>query len=144
MAALSFTAEEHAFAARLQQPLIEEFGSTFKTTLNEAVESPTAEPSKGSTDVGDISWSVPTGGLRTACFPEGSPGHSWQNVASIGSSIGEKGTLVAARVLAATAVQLLEEPDLCNAAKADFDRRMENREYSTLIPEGQAAPSAIR
>ena len=139
-----FTAEEHTFAARLQQPLTEQFGTVFKATLNEAVESPTAEPSKGSTDVGDISWTVPTGGLRAACFPEGSPGHSWQNVASIGSSIGEKGTLVAARVLAATAVQLFEEPELCDAAKADFDRRMENREYSTLIPEGQTAPSAIR
>ena len=139
-----FTAEEHAFAARLQQPLSDEFGTVFKTTLNETVDPPTAEPSKGSTDVGDISWHVPTGGLRTACFAEGSPGHSWQNVASIGSSVGEKGTLLAAQVLAATAVQLLEQPNLCAEAKADFHNRMQNRKYTTLIPEGQTAPAAIR
>jgi len=140
-----FTEEEHAFAAQLQKPLTERFNETFGTTINEDLASPDDQSTgKGSTDVGDISWMVPTGGLRTACAAEGSPGHSWQNVACIGSSIGEKGILYAAKSLAATAVQLLENEDLCAAAKADHQQRMKGREYTTLIPEGQKAPEAIR
>lgn len=74
-------------------------------------------PNKGSTDVGDISWFVPTCGLRVARFAADSPGHSWQNVACIGSSIGEKGTMTAAKVLAASALDLLEKPDILTAAR---------------------------
>lgn len=139
-----FSAEELAFAARLQEPLREQFNQTFKVPLKQDIDTADVEPMKGSTDVGDISWNVPTGGLRTACFPEGSPGHSWQNVACIGSTIGEKGTLCAARVLAATAVQLLQDPALVSAAKADFDKRMKDRPYTTLIPPGQKPPASIR
>ena len=102
------------------------------------------EHSKGSTDVGDISWFVPTCGLRTACFPLGCPGHSWQNVASIGSTIGEKGIVYASRVLAATALDLLESPELVAAAKADLKERLKDRKYVTLIPEGQKPPREIR
>jgi aminobenzoyl-glutamate utilization protein B len=140
----TFTEEEHAFAARLQQPLTEQFGTTFQATLNEGIERPRPTPTKGSTDVGDVTWKIPTGGLRTTCFAAGSPGHSWQNVASIGSSIGEKGTLYAAKVLAVTAIRLLEDEELLTAAKSDFEKRMEGREYRTLIPEGQQAPRSIR
>jgi aminobenzoyl-glutamate utilization protein B len=140
-----FSPEEHAFARRIQQPLSEQFNQTFETTLNEDVASPEDTSSgKGSTDVGDVSWRVPTGGLRTACMAEGSPGHSWQNVACIGSSIGEKGILYAAKTLAATAVQLLVDEDLRVAAKTDHEERMKDRKYTTLIPEGQKAPKSIR
>jgi aminobenzoyl-glutamate utilization protein B len=103
-----------------------------------------AESAKGSTDVGDISWFVPTGGLRTVCFIADGPGHSWQNAACIGSSIGEKGILCAARVLAVTAVELFERPEVVDAARADFQTRMQGRRYTTLIPEGQKAPVQIR
>jgi aminobenzoyl-glutamate utilization protein B len=65
-------------------------------------------------------------------------------VACIGSPIGEKGIVFAAKVLAVTAVQLLEDADLRSAARADFDARMEERKYTTLIPEGQPAPRSIR
>jgi aminobenzoyl-glutamate utilization protein B len=142
----TFTAEEHAFAARIQQPLSDEFGTMFEATLNEDIDSlaESQATSKGSTDVGDISWHVPTGGLRTACVAAGSPGHSWQNVACIGSSIGEKGIIFAAKALAVTAIQLLEDEELRLAARADFEQRMEGREYTTLIPEGQPAPESIR
>lgn len=139
----SFTAEEHLFAKRMQQPLIEQFHQTFQTSLNEDVVK-SSEPSSGSTDVGDISWKIPTGGLRTACMAEGSPGHSWQNVACIGSTIGEKGTIYAAKTLASTAVQLIENPNLILEAHADHDQRMKNRTYTTLIPKGQTAPQSIR
>lgn len=140
----SFTAEEHAFARQLQQTFADQPGQSFKSALNEEIGTPSSITTKGSTDVGDVSWKVPTGGLRTTCFVNGSPGHSWQNVACIGSSIGEKGTLYAAQALAATVVQLLQDPDLVLAAKGDFDKRMKDREYKTLIPPGQQAPQAIR
>jgi aminobenzoyl-glutamate utilization protein B len=141
-----FTKEEEVFARRLQEPLIAEFGSQFPLAIDDRVHRilNNPPPSKGSTDVGDISWRVPTGGLNTSCLPAESPGHSWQNVASIGSSIGEKGTLYAAKVLAVTTVQLLQSPDAVAAARADWDQRMEGRKYFTFIPDGQMPPKQIR
>jgi aminobenzoyl-glutamate utilization protein B len=141
-----FTEEEHIFARRLQEPLRAEFGGDFPLALDERVHRAGVSdpPSRGSTDVGDVSWRVPAGGLRTACMVADSPGHSWQNVAAIGSSIGEKGVLYAAKVLAASALDLFEDPRLVAAAKADWQERMKGRKYTTLIPEGQKAPARIR
>jgi len=141
-----FTEAEQAFARRIQQPLVDQFGTTFKLAIDDQIQPLTEslKPSKGSTDVGDISWHVPTGGIRTTCFAAESPGHSWQNVACIGSTMGEKGTLHAARVLAVSALDLLETPELVAAAKADFKARMKDRRYTTLIPPGQKAPVRIR
>lgn len=142
----SFTAEEMQFAQRMQQPLSEQFGTTFQMALDERVHPLSLQltKSKGSTDVGDISWRVPTSGLRTTCMAHGSPGHSWQNVACIGSSIGEKGIVYAAKVLAVSALDLFEKPALVQAAQADFTERMKNRKYTTLIPKGQKPPKNIR
>jgi aminobenzoyl-glutamate utilization protein B len=67
-----------------------------------------------------------------------------QNVAAIGSSIGEKGILYAAKTLAATGLDLLEHPTYLNAAKADWKARMEGRKYFSFIPEKQAVPKQIR
>jgi aminobenzoyl-glutamate utilization protein B len=142
----SFTAEEQVFARKLQQPLVEQFQKTFAKAMDDAVQPLAAVPeiSKGSTDVGDVSWFVPTSGLRTACFPAGSPGHSWQNVASIGSSIGEKGVIYAAQVLSVSILDLLEQPEEVAAARADWQQRMKDRKYTTLIPKGQRTPAKIR
>ncbi len=141
-----FTEEEKLFARRLQEPLVREFGKQFPQALHEGVDplEPNPKPSKGSTDVGDISWHVPTGGFRTACMPVGSPGHSWQNVAAIGSSIGEKGLVYAAKVFAVTALDLLEEPRWIAAAKQDFARRTQGRKYFSFVPKGQKPPQRIR
>jgi len=146
IAAPKFTQDEHAFARRLQEPIVEQTGKSFAVAIDEKVYPLQAigEKSKGSTDVGDISWHVPTMGLRTACFPNGSPGHCWQNVASIGSSIGEKGTVYAAQLLAAAGIELLQRPDIIAAAKTDFQSRMKDRTYTTLIPKGQKPPAKIR
>lgn len=142
----TFTEEEKSFARRLQEPLRAAFNTDFPVALEESIKPLDDEPFqiKGSTDVGDISWHVPTGGLGTACFIAEAPGHSWQNVATIGSSIGEKGILVAAKVLALTAIDCLEDPELLAEARDDFRERMKDRKYKTLIPEGQKAPKAIR
>jgi len=140
-----FTEEEKAFARRCQEPLIAEFGRQFPVALEETIRPLTpGGQARGSTDVGDISWHVPTGGFRTVCFPAESPGHSWQNVASIGSSIGEKGSIYAAKVFAVTAIDLFEDPGLVAAAKADHATRMKDREYRSLIPAGQKPPVTIR
>jgi aminobenzoyl-glutamate utilization protein B len=87
---------------------------------------------------------VPTSGIGTACFPAGSPGHSWQNTAAIGSPMGHKGMLVAAKVLALSAVDLLQDAKALEDAKADFRTRMKGRKYTTRIPAGQKAPKSIR
>jgi aminobenzoyl-glutamate utilization protein B len=65
-------------------------------------------------------------------------------VACIGSSIGEKGILYASQVLAVTTLDLLERPELVTAARVDFETRMKDRQYTTLIPKGQKVPAKIR
>lgn len=138
----SFSDSEKEFARRLQQPLIDEFQPRFPLALDESIHPPTplSGTSRGSTDVGDISWFVPTGGIRATCFAAESPGHSWQNVASIRTTIGEKGILYASKVLALSTLDLMENPALLSAARVDWAARMKNRTYTTLIPKGQRAP----
>jgi aminobenzoyl-glutamate utilization protein B len=142
----SFTEEEQTFARRLQAPLVEQFGTKFPLAIDDRVHrtSPVPKPGKGSTDVGDISWRIPTGGLRTTCLIAKSPGHSWQNVAAIGSTIGEKGIIYAAKTLSVTTLDLLEDPKLIAAARADWEQRMEGKKYFSFIPEGQRPPKQIR
>ena len=94
--------------------------------------------SPGSTDVGDVSWQTPTAQVYTACFTTCAPGHSWQNVSAGKSSIGHKGLLLAAKVLASTAVELFETPALIDAAKAEFDSRTKSG-YVSPIPDGEYA-----
>jgi aminobenzoyl-glutamate utilization protein B len=142
-----FSEADLTFARRLQEPLRADFGLKESKPLLDTIEDIPAEPYRadgGSTDVGDISWHVPTGGLSTVCFPAGSPGHSWQNVAAIGAPIGHKGMMVAAKVLALSAVDLLQNAEALKEATTDFQERMKGRKYTTKIPKGQKAPKAIR
>ena len=80
----------------------------------------------GSTDVGDVSVTVPTVGLNTATFVPGTFLHSWQAVAAGGMSIGYKGAHVASKVLALTAIELFENPTLRKAARKEFEQRRGN------------------
>lgn len=94
----------------------------------------------GSSDVGDVSWNVPTVSFGTAVFVPGSAGHSWQNVASGGSTIGTKGLLNAAKIFSLTAIDLYSNPQLVAAAKAEFDKkRGDNFKYTPLL--GDRAPA---
>jgi aminobenzoyl-glutamate utilization protein B len=137
-----FTDDEKAFARKTQAPL----GRALDRALSEVVEPMPEEPGQGpaSTDVGDISWFVPVGQLTAATHTFGAPGHSWQIVACTGTSIGEKGMMVAAKALAATAIDLFTTPALVETAKADFASIRGPLNYVTLIPEGQKAPKTIR
>lgn len=78
------------------------------------------EGSGGSSDVGDVSWVVPLASFGAATFIPGSPGHSWQNVAADGTTIGTKGLLNASRVFALTAIDLLTDSKLLQAVKDEF------------------------
>ncbi len=80
--------------------------------------------SGGSTDVADVSWVVPTGGLRAATWVPGTPSHSWQAIAAGGTTIGLKGMMVAAKTLALTAVDLLTTPSLVEEATAAYRKQL--------------------
>ena len=89
----------------------------------------------GSTDVGDVSWLTPTAQINVACFAAGSPGHSWQNVSCGHSSIGHKGLICAGKVMASTAIDLYEDPDIIKAAREEFEEKTEDGYYCP-VPEG--------
>ena len=74
----------------------------------------------GSTDVGDVSWLTPTVQFTTATWPSGSPGHSWQNVSVGKTSLSHKGMLLAAKVLAGTAADLMTTPEILQKAREEF------------------------
>jgi aminobenzoyl-glutamate utilization protein B len=80
--------------------------------------------SGGSTDVADVSWVVPTVGLRTATWVPGTPSHSWQAVAAGGTTIGVKGMMVATKTLALTALDLFTTPSLIQEAKAAYRKQI--------------------
>ena len=78
----------------------------------------------GSTDVGDVSWLVPTAGARIASWVPGTPGHSWQAVASGGTSIGLKGEKLAAQVLSDTAIEIYLDPSITEKAEKELLRKV--------------------
>lgn len=141
-----FDDKDRNLATQLQTAIRADFGLKELKPLQETVDEFPKAPyeDSGSTDVGDISWYVPTSGLSTACFAAGSPGHSWQNVAAAGSPIGHKGMMVASKALALSMVELMQDPRAIQDAKADFQERMKGRKYATIIPKGQKAPKSIR
>ncbi|MEI4771622.1 M20 family metallopeptidase [Psychrobacillus sp. FJAT-51614] len=78
------------------------------------------EVMQGSTDVGDVSWIVPTAQFFTTCFVAGTPLHTWQLVSQGKTSLAHKGLLYAGKVLAASAIELFEKPDLIDLAKQEL------------------------
>ncbi len=99
------------------------------------------EFSPGSTDVGDVSWLTPTSQITTVCWPAGVPGHSWQIVACGKSALAHKGMLLAAKVLAATALDLLTDGGLLESARAEFEER--SAEGYVCPIEADAVPIAL-
>jgi aminobenzoyl-glutamate utilization protein B len=137
---LKYDAGETKFALRLQE--------TFETKVPldaiTKVEDVSGKSSGGSTDVGDVSWVVPTVGFGTACWVPGTPGHSWQAVACGGTTIARQGMSLAARTLAATAHDLFTDPKLVAAAKEEHTRRLAGRTYSPLLKKDQPPPLDYR
>ncbi|MAG93270.1 MAG: amidohydrolase [Planctomycetaceae bacterium] len=137
---LNYTREEIEFAQRLQST----FDSAERLESIKQVKDVSGEIGRGSTDVGDVSWAVPTTGFTSACWVPGTPGHSWQAVAASGMSIGRKGMNLAARVLAATAWDLFTTPDVLKTAQAEHQRRLGNEPYQTLMQPNQKPPLDYR
>ena len=92
------------------------------------------ECSPGSTDVGDVSWVVPTAQINANCYSYGAGAHSWQWTGQGKSTIALKGAVLAAEVLADAAKTLTEHPELVQRAREEFDKRMRGQKYECLIP----------
>lgn len=88
----------------------------------------------GSTDVGDVSWVVPTAGMRAATWVPGTSAHSWQAIAAGGTSIGQKGMMVAAKTISLTAMHLFQNPSVMEKAEVELiDQRGKNFVYKPLL-----------
>ncbi|MBR0649695.1 amidohydrolase [Roseomonas terrae] len=88
----------------------------------------------GSTDVGDVSWAVPTVQARGATYAIGTPGHSWQLTAQGKSGIAHKGLVHVAKIMAGTAIDAIQKPELLAAAKADHKARTSAHPYVCPLP----------
>ena len=93
-----------------------------------------------STDVADVSWVTPLAEFMIACEVMGSPGHSWQNVATAGMSIGHKGMLTAAKVLTCSALKFMQNPNLVEKAWVQFKEDHIEKKYISPFSEGQKPP----
>ena len=133
----TYTPEEREFA--------EEIAASLNTDLNvknvEGVSEYNPNPEAGgSTDVGDVSFTVPTVGLYTATWVPETPAHSWQAVAAGGTSIGVKGMMVAAKTMAKTGMDLFDDPAILKAAKKEFEeKRGADFEYIPLLGDREPA-----
>ena len=133
---IEYSADEMAFAEALRATLLAprlELGS------QRDVRPFQFRQGMGSTDVGDVSWNVPTAGFRAATWVPGTPAHSWQAVAAGGMSIGHKGMMLATKVLAVTGVDLFRTPERLHEARRELERRRgKDFVYAALL--GDRAP----
>lgn len=134
-----YTAEEIEFGKKIQ--------ASFTTPSNDSISSaakikPLKEESDaggGSTDVGDVSYALPTVGMGAATWVPGTSAHSWQAVAAGGTEIGTKGMIVAAKTMAMTAIDLYLHPELIQKAKDEFKKSKGNYEYKALLGDRKPA-----
>jgi aminobenzoyl-glutamate utilization protein B len=131
-------AEQKKFALQLQTTLgTETVPDLDLTSVVQPLRPVDPNAPSASTDVGDVSWVVPTIGFSAATFVPGVAAHTWQATASTGMSIGQDGMMIASRALAITAVDLFASPQLIAAAKADFEKKMAGKKYESPIPANQ-------
>lgn len=116
---VKYTEEENKFAEAIRKTVS---SSTLPTVASANEIHPYAANglTSASTDVGDISWVVPTAGLSTATWVPGVPAHSWQAVACNGMSIGFKGMMVAAKTIALSAVDIFQKPEILKGATEEL------------------------
>ncbi|MGH9841907.1 MAG: amidohydrolase [Blastocatellia bacterium] len=130
---IQYTEVEQEFARAIQRAT----GTKQKGMDGEikALAPPRPDPPGGSTDVGDVSWVVPTLHLSVTTAPE-SAWHAWPVVASSGMSIGHKGMMLAARTLAATMVDLFEDAKSRETIRAEFKEKTRGFVYKPYISDG--------
>ena len=128
----TYTPDERAFAERLQHSTA--FTAVPLETTSRVKPLVLDQSDAGSTDVGDVSWVVPTVQLSSATWVPGTAAHSWQAVAAGGMSIGAKGMMIAARTMALTAADLFTSPATIDVAKTELVRRRgANFAYTTAL-----------
>jgi aminobenzoyl-glutamate utilization protein B len=134
-----FTAEEQQFAREIQKATGTE-PAGLDETIVPFLEKP-GPPDGGSTDVGDVSWNVPTLQLSVTTAPKATPWHAWPVVACGGMSIGHKGMAYAAKALAATMIDLFNDPAKRAEIKKEFADKVAGKPYESYLPAG---PPPIR
>jgi len=140
-----YTAEETHFAEELLKSIPPGGAGDLASTASiEPLRPFNPNEPAASTDVGDVSWNVPTIGFVAATFVPGVVAHTWQAAACAGMSIGQKGMLVAAKALALTAADLFSNPQLIQDARTDFARQLAGKIYKSEIPSGQKPPLDYR
>lgn len=140
-----WTEEEKAFAKTLneksqQYEKVKASGVLENGPLCTFVEPVEKRDGYGSTDVGDVQHIVPCVQVMTATCNLAAPGHSWQITACAGMSIGMKGMLYGAKVMAATAMKLVDDPKLVEQAKEEFKQSMKGQSYKCPIPKEVPIP----
>jgi aminobenzoyl-glutamate utilization protein B len=132
-----YTPDERAFAETLRKSLD---GRLPPIDTANQIQRPQAGVGFASTDMGDVSWRVPTVQLTAAAWVPGTPAHSWQAVAAGGTSIGIKGMMVAAKTVALTAMALMSTPSHLQQARAEFDQaRGPDFKYTTRLGDRKPA-----
>ena len=118
---VTYTAAERAFAEQIRRSMSADIIALGSEAT--VLPMPPIGVDPASTDVGDVSWAVPTVQLSAATWVPGTTAHSWQAVAAGGTTIGPKGMMVAAKTMALTAIDLLTDPSHIAKAKAEFATR---------------------
>ncbi len=132
---VNYTEEEKAFAIKLGESLgNQKLPIENAAKINDYKSDNESATSGGSTDVGDVSWAVPTVGLRAATWVPGTPAHSWQSAATSGTTIGQKGMIVAAKTLACSAIDLFKDQTIIEKAKTEWlQKRGVDFKYEALL-----------
>lgn len=131
---VDYTAEEMKFAQEIRETLPERAKKDIATSSVVAPFEVIEKGRGGSTDVGDVSWQVPTAGMSAATWVPGTSAHTWQAVAAGGMSIGKKGMMVAAKTLALTAIDIFKNPEVCLKAMEELKkRRGEDFKYEAML-----------
>ena len=118
---VNYTEEEKTFGKAIIKSLGIENENLEKASIIQPYK--TLDLSFGSTDVGDVSFTVPTAGMGSATWVPGTPAHSWQAVAAGGTDIGNKGMMVAAKTIALTAINLFLNPNMILKAKEELNQK---------------------
>ncbi len=131
---LRFTEEQQRFARSIQEAAGVEPAGLVETIT--PLDPDPGATDRGSTDVADVSWVVPTVDLTVTTSPAGAPWHAWPVVATGGMSIGHEGLIYAAKALATTMVDLYLDPRHLQAIRSEFEDRTRGHVYRAYIPEG--------
>jgi aminobenzoyl-glutamate utilization protein B len=146
-----FDEADKDFAAKIQSTLTDkDIASVYHSIGMDPTDRPLADflvpmdakrnPQIGSTDVGDVSWVVPTVQVHAPTIAIGTPLHTWQVVAQGKSPAAHKAMVQAAKAMAGLGIKALTEPNLIAAAKADLKKRTARTPYVCPMPDSVTPP----